>query len=366
MRDPITKRDGVGRFPGLNELAADTNRSPERYAAAYNEYEALVGVFRAYLVAVHVRKAQPLICQSIPKALLDAEKVASPLPVYYPTDFSMTYIWYEYTDGKLRRAMRNGSGLFHGGVSIGATKYRNSIPPIVSATPIIAEIKAEALKPVAEPTWKAASGRHFIAFTLDLLRPKTASATPQKIAAITRMDNHDFGPPIWNGDRPISTPPADPTAQGARQRPKELRVAERGADTAARSGPPGSKAGGVFDPTVLIWLFSVGAIGLLVVATRSRRAGAPKAPVTVHAGAPNVPDSKGRYPNGAWAMPDQSRISASYNEAERAFKSVFAMKSMADREALIAQVRKVHGGTREQAMQRAVQEWQRDNRSWRG
>jgi hypothetical protein len=65
-------------------------------------------------------------------------------------------------------------------------------------------------------------------------------------------------------------------------------------------------------------------------------------------------------------MPDQSQIAKSYNEAEREFNSVFALKSRVDKESMINHLRKVHGGTREQAMRRAIEDWQKDNRSWRG
>jgi hypothetical protein len=65
-------------------------------------------------------------------------------------------------------------------------------------------------------------------------------------------------------------------------------------------------------------------------------------------------------------MLDQSQIAKAYNEAEAEFTSVFALKSRVDREAMIAHIRKAHGGTREQAMRRAVEEWRTDNRSWRG
>jgi len=65
---------------------------------------------------------------------------------------------------------------------------------------------------------------------------------------------------------------------------------------------------------------------------------------------------------GASALAAQSR---SYDESERDFNLVFAIKSRVDKEHMIAHWRKFHGGSREAAMKALVDEWRRDNRSWR-
>jgi hypothetical protein len=61
-------------------------------------------------------------------------------------------------------------------------------------------------------------------------------------------------------------------------------------------------------------------------------------------------------------VPSDSK-SLSYDAAERDFKNVFAIKSQVDKEQIIRHWRNVHGGSREDAMRRLVEQWRHDNRS---
>jgi hypothetical protein len=167
IRDPLTFRDGTGSFPGVDELVAAANTSPQKYAAAYHEYQALVEVFRAYVAAVHAIRIEPRLCLKLPKELLDAEKISVAMPAYHPTDFALTVGWYEYSDGRFRRAIGTTGGLYQGGVSVGATALFKQTGTNVSDTPILRELKLESIKAIQEPVWVGAENRRYISFTLD-------------------------------------------------------------------------------------------------------------------------------------------------------------------------------------------------------
>lgn len=72
-----------------DELVTQANTVPQKYAAAYTEFEALVEVFRAYVIAVRLRGQQPGTCSQLPRGLLQSEKTSSSLPEYHPTDLAM-------------------------------------------------------------------------------------------------------------------------------------------------------------------------------------------------------------------------------------------------------------------------------------
>lgn len=74
VRDPVTLRDGVGTYPGLDELTDEANKNPRGYAKEYKEFRQLVEVFRAYVVAVRVRQRYSNACATVPPTLLEAEK----------------------------------------------------------------------------------------------------------------------------------------------------------------------------------------------------------------------------------------------------------------------------------------------------
>ena len=168
VRDTVSGKDTAAQFPGVDELVNQANAVPQKYAAVYPEFEALVEVFRAYVVAVQLRDQQPGICPQLPHNLLESEKTGSSSPEYHPTDFAMSIGWYEYSDGDIRRAIAVGGGLFQGGVSIGARRLVSSYLLKQTTTPIISAIKSQAvIIPPDKFTWKA-NGRQFLSFVLDV------------------------------------------------------------------------------------------------------------------------------------------------------------------------------------------------------
>jgi hypothetical protein len=200
--DPLTHRDTSARFPGLNELVAQANATPEQYASVYKEYEALVGVFRAYIVAVRVKQAQPSACARLPNNLLDAEKATTILPQYHPTDFTVTVGWYEYSDGQMRRAIGASGGLFQGGVSIGASRFLQSFIPNGVPTPIIMQLKRQAVTQSQSYAWKDRDGRRYVSLTFDddttkyepttLERPEVQPKTDAQPAVAGTIGRYDL------------------------------------------------------------------------------------------------------------------------------------------------------------------------------
>jgi hypothetical protein len=178
VRDPLTLQDGTGSFPGVDELVAEANAAPQKYAGAYREYQALVEVFRAYVAAVHARTMEPRLCSKLPKELMDAEKTSVPMPAYHPTDFALTVAWYEYSEGRFRRAIGMTGGLYQGGVSVGATALFNQAGTSTSDTPILRELKLEASKMSHEAVWVGAENRRYISFALD---PEQTPAARQQV-----------------------------------------------------------------------------------------------------------------------------------------------------------------------------------------
>jgi hypothetical protein len=179
VRDPVTYKDSSAQFPGLDELVAQANQTPTRYAAAYSEYEQLIEVFRAYIVAVLATHAHSSLCSLLPSELLDAEKVSSPLPAYHPTDFTVTMAWYEYADKKGRRVIGVPGGLFQGGVSIGADRFLENATSTTAVTPIIAALQTEAAKAIDSFSRNNDTGRVFLAFDV----PNSGQNTSRYIAS---------------------------------------------------------------------------------------------------------------------------------------------------------------------------------------
>lgn len=177
IRDPLTLRDATGSFPGVDELVAGANAAPKKYAAAYREYQALVEVFRAYVAAVHARRMEPRLCLKLPKDLMDAEKIAVAMPAYHRTDLALTVAWYEYSEGRFRRAIGMTSGLYQGGVSVGATALFKQTAANAPDTPILRELRLEASKTSREPISAGAENLRYISFTLD---PEETEATRER------------------------------------------------------------------------------------------------------------------------------------------------------------------------------------------
>jgi len=388
VRDPVTLRDGAGSLPGVNELVAAANRSPHKYAAAYKEYRALVEVFRAYVAAVHARRTEPRLCAKLPKDLLDAERLSTALPEYHSTDLALTIGWYEYSDGRFRRAIGVTDALFQGGVSVGATRLFGQIAPSGSDTPILRELKAESTKMYEAPTWTGDSGRQFVAFTFDDV---AASVPPVRPANVSLKEGQDFGPPVV----PLAPRPAVPPKE---ERPKEQRSAQweqRLGDKVAQAVPSASsvatgprremKPEEVAIPAVFVVVLLAILVRLLAGSpsaqanSRASRGKASQGPVVFAMPDLSSPGSVPYVPSwqkdSNWKAQAQTASSSGqqdtvlsdsgthvYDAVERDFKNIFAIKSRADKEQMIGSWRNIHGGSREDAMRRLVEQWRHDNR----
>lgn len=200
VRDPITHRDGTGSFPGMNELAADANSTPKDYAIAYKEFRALTQVFRAYVVAVHAKRLEPQLCRKLPQGLLEAEKITGTLPDYHPTDLALTTAWYEYTDGRYRRAMGSIGAIFQGGVSVGATRLFTQVTDRALETPVLRELKSEIAKDPQEAMWQGPADRRFLTLLIDtpddqLRTAVRTSLSPPQAAKLEQPSDTDAAPP---------------------------------------------------------------------------------------------------------------------------------------------------------------------------
>jgi hypothetical protein len=328
VRDPVTLRDGTSSFPGLDELVTKANRIPDQYATAYAEYEQLIEVFRAYLVAVRAKQLQPGVCRNLPRELLDSEKVDTALPAYHPTNFTITMAWYEYTDGRVRRAIGSSGGLFQGGVSIGAARLLEKMGRSLEISPLISELNAQAAKPINEFTWHDDHGLQFVALTFDE-SGASQHAQPEKYAEFRS--------------------PTIPTTTGPHL-----------------SNSPNKTSGRVDNINPMLMLFCFTAVGLFmsIPFLRPLLSKVLSSNKIAFAGTgasrqPEAPATQSRSTSSRQATND------SYDAIEREFKNVFALQSMSDREHMIRQWLSVHGGSREGAMQRLVENWRKDNRSWR-
>lgn len=203
VRDPVTYADSSARFPGLDELVAQANQTPDRYAAAYSEYEQLVELFRAYIVAVRATQLNSALCSRLPSQLLDTEKVRSPLPAYHPTDLMMTMAWYEYPNGKGRRVIGAPGGLFQGGVSIGADRFLDSTAPARTITPIIVSLNEAAANSINASSWTNNTGREFVAFDVPDAALNSSRVAANSSAAIDALNGG-----IENAPPPQPLPPA--------------------------------------------------------------------------------------------------------------------------------------------------------------
>jgi hypothetical protein len=133
--------------------------------------------------------------------------------------------------------------------------------------------------------------------------------------------------------------------------------------------------------------FSVVLLGLTLlglfwyVATISRKARVTKAQKVKNIPTnTTIPDNTGRYSNGAWAMPDQSarrmrdEIKERYSSVaettpshpiEIEFENVFFNRTANRRERIVAHWMKLKNCSRSEAMRLAIDDWQKDQRSWR-
>lgn len=361
-RNPITLEDGTANFPGVNELSAHANRQPREYAAAYSEYRALVEIFRAYVVAVHAVRQDSQICSQLPRELLPAEKTTTALPLYHPTDLSLTVGWYEYSTKKHRRAERAVGALLQGGVRLGASNIQYQTLDMTVSKPVLSEMRTESVRAILEPAWNSESGRHYVAFWLH-----DSKQNKHQVASVVRtVASDDFGPPIIG---------ARTTDYAAPSRPKkDLQVAQL--EQPKEAGPP-ARSLSLHQPSdlqfILAILFFVAVWFLFLLRRSPRLAQSTVIAMPDMSSSDSVPYISPATRDRNWlkirkqedenAKLAQDAESRTYDVAERDFKNVFAMKSMVDRETMIKKWRNLHGGTRAMAMTRLVEQWRHDNRA---
>ena len=167
IHDIAKGQDLEGNDPDLDDLAQDVNRRIDQYAAAYPELQALLSVFRAYVVAVRISREDASLCikvRSIP--YLDAERPLSPLPDHHPSQIFLTVGKYTYVAGQRKMQPTFRRGTVTGGVALrGKVFYDATVHP--GQTKITQDIKAELAQSRQGGEWTGASGRRFIALTLD-------------------------------------------------------------------------------------------------------------------------------------------------------------------------------------------------------
>jgi hypothetical protein len=407
LHDLARNRDMEGVSQETDELLRHVNRRMPQYGIAYPELRSLIELFRAYVIAVHVTRLNPQICARIGEVpLLDSEKLASPLPDYHPSELFVAVASYEFPVARGRRKLAASSSSVSGGVSIGGRDFYSRFTTS-GTSPIIQALSVEAGDARAAPAaLEPASGLRFVALSIESLQE-----SPQRVAGI---------PPAAGGgnNRPapsvaVNIPPDNGLARDARRPPGSA-----GAQQLARQGELPASAGDRNNqpapPAVDNILVDSGLArdarkspastgpqlarqGEWPATSNNRPAAARDAETgmaalqfaailgsivvvyllfirpmfssrqTVAAGAQqpqrNVPDNKGRYPSGAWAMPDQSKIQSDYDAVEKEFNNVFAMQGRVDKERMITASRRTHGGTRAETMRRLIDQWRRDNRS---
>jgi hypothetical protein len=351
VRDPVTLKDGSGNYPGLDELVSEANTNPAKYAAAYREYQLLVEVFRAYAIAVRVKATRAGICRVVPKEILAAEKIDRPLPDYHPTELTETIAWYEYSDRRMRRAIGTSGGLFQGGVSVGATSFMANAARRVVDTPLIREIRTEASVAPQENAWSSKAGRQFVAFRIDEY-PEGVKVTPTRSGSLSPPS-----PTVPAQSLELAAPQpnqkvaATVLPQAIKKLPETVKaLPSRPAEQKFTPSPATSQSSQAAPIGVAIFVIAFVVFVVRLVAVKPGSQPATAGAASTAAVEPATPDSP---PKDA---------TAAYNAAERDFKNVFAMKSMADRETMIRSWRTVHGGSRENAMTRLVEHWRQDNR----
>jgi hypothetical protein len=324
--DQATGQDIPGSDPALDNLATDVNQRIDRYVNAYTELGVLADLFRAYVVAVQMMKdARPLCARIQAMPLLDAEKAVVPLPKEHPSELFVTVGSYEFTDGNRRWLFANTGQSINGGVSIsGRSLYATAAK---FAPTLITHMVDQALSRRPDRAEWEVNDRRFIAFNIASDLPIAES---QFYAARTESNAND----------------------------------------------------GV--PVVLLGLTLLGFLWWYVAETRRARVAKAQKVRSIPTNS-NAPDKSGCYPNGAWAMPDLSvrplrdkdqlrdkDKERSFSDPEAAahnieveFKNVFFNRTASRRERIVAHWMKLKNCSRSEAMRMAIDDWRKDQRSWR-
>jgi hypothetical protein len=116
-----TRQDLSDHDPDLDGLATDVSSRFSQYADVYEELRLLREVFRSYVVAVQIADRSDNLCDRLDQLpLLDAERVATSLSDYHPSELFLTVVIYNDVIRTSRQAI---SSSMSGGVSIGARQF---------------------------------------------------------------------------------------------------------------------------------------------------------------------------------------------------------------------------------------------------
>ncbi len=165
--DIATNQDLPGSDPELDILSGDVNRRAEKYLNAYEELRNLANVFRAYIVSVNVLKKFPAVCGKIQNTpLTQAEKVASPLPEFRPSELVITVATQVKSDKKQRMTRVSAMQSVSGGISLRGKAFYASAG-VNSETPFLQEVRSQIDTGLPSGSWQSPSGRQYITFILD-------------------------------------------------------------------------------------------------------------------------------------------------------------------------------------------------------
>ena len=328
--------------PVMNSFSSDVNDDIEGYVAHYHELQALTEVIRAYVLAVHIVSHGFSNCPNLANVpLLDSEKTSQPLPAYQPSELIISVARFAYGNGRAVQTFRASSTLIQGGVTIAGKKFVSDAVSDITSN-ITRTIGLEVTQHWHEASWAAPESRRYISFSID-------------VGEARAQDSQDLRPPA---------PPNLPTPQEVYAQLSHPNSATDA--TASPSHFPIKQS----HPSIFAF---IGVSAILLFLSRWI-SGKRRRQIATASTSAKIIDERGRYADGAWAMPDQSRDTSApraqryedaVSEAEATFNNVFSTKSAADRERIIKRYMTAKTCNRDAAIRYAVDEWRKDNRSWR-
>jgi formylglycine-generating enzyme required for sulfatase activity len=186
--DAASGKDVQGHDPDLDWAASHLNAEARSYANAYEEFQALIDIFRAYVVSLKVVRQDRRVCGGVRNLpLTDREKVSSPMPEFHASELFFSKAAYAWKIAGRRQWQLQSAGQFSGGVGLRGRAFFASSQSGQLDTAIIEDIKAGIQSTDHESTWRIASGRQFIALGLDRadVPPEVSSAT-KKYAGLSK------------------------------------------------------------------------------------------------------------------------------------------------------------------------------------
>lgn len=170
IHDHVTRKDLEGASPDRDLLSWDVNERTERYAEAYLELRDLIDIFRAYIAAAKIIKQDQSICKHIPGTPMPAEKVATPLPEAHPSEIIITVAQYAWSERRAKRWQLSTGTLNSGGIGLRGKQFL-AVAGVERETALIKEVKQDLANGVPAPSWKSASGRQYVAFSVSGREP---------------------------------------------------------------------------------------------------------------------------------------------------------------------------------------------------